>query len=398
MKNIAFVIQRYGEEIVGGSETYCRELAERLVNTYNVDILTTCAKSYESWKNEYPEGKTVENGVTVLRFRNDKKRNRLFGRYTKFLQKKKNKTVLDEVTWMNLQGPYSKNLLAYLENHQDNYDLIIFVTYLYFNSYYGLQIAPHKSVLIPTAHDEPPIYYSMFNTVFHLAQGHVFLTEEEKDFVFKRFPGLQSNYRVIGMGIDDQTKQLTATTEIDSKIEKAASEDYVVYVGRIDTEKNIGELVDYFNRFIKDTGSDLRLYLTGSLQMDIPKQKNISYLGFVSEQEKKYLLEHARAFIMPSRFESFSIATLEAMNFGAPVFVNKSCEVLNGHVERSQAGLSYRNYEEFKDGLQSMLTNTTLVENMRGNGKKYVSQHYEWDVIIKKYVEFIDECCQNTKR
>jgi hypothetical protein len=66
---IAIVVQRYGSDINGGAELHARYIAERLASKVDVRVLTTCARDYISWRNEFPAGVEDINGIPVERFR-----------------------------------------------------------------------------------------------------------------------------------------------------------------------------------------------------------------------------------------------------------------------------------------------------------------------------------------
>src|SRR5437867_6752913 len=62
------VVQRYGEEVCGGSEFLCRQVAEHMARHWEVEVLTSCAVDHFTWRDEYPPGPARVNGVPVRRF------------------------------------------------------------------------------------------------------------------------------------------------------------------------------------------------------------------------------------------------------------------------------------------------------------------------------------------
>ena len=152
---IAFVVQRYGAEILGGSEYHCRLIAERLAERHQVEVLTSCAREYTTWKNEYPEGADRLRGVTVRRFAVSQTRDlRSFNEYSDWIFNNRH-SAHDEMEWLKRQGPWSPGLPEYLKRHHKQYEALVFYNYLYAPTVLGLQIDPRRSILVPAGHDEP---------------------------------------------------------------------------------------------------------------------------------------------------------------------------------------------------------------------------------------------------
>src|ERR1700682_24569 len=103
---VAFIVQRYGTEVLGGSEHLCRLVAERLALQHEGDVLTTCAQSYVTWNNEYPEAPDRIRGVTVRRFANARTRDiAAFNAYSEWIYQNPH-TRADEMEWLKKQGPW----------------------------------------------------------------------------------------------------------------------------------------------------------------------------------------------------------------------------------------------------------------------------------------------------
>jgi glycosyltransferase involved in cell wall biosynthesis len=402
---IAFVVQRYGTEILGGSEYHCRLVAEHLAERHQVDVLTTCAREYTTWKNDYPEGADRIRGVTVRRFANAKTRDlEAFNKYSDWIFHHAHSRQ-EEMEWLKQQGPWCPGLIDYLERHHQHYDVLIFFTYLYAPTVLGLKVAQAKSLLVPTAHDEPAIRLGIYQDVFGGAAGIVWNTESERKFVTAHFSLRTLVEDVVGCGVDlpEGEAALEATEPaapgpmdlepLAPHLEGAANAfrrrhrmygPFLLYGGRIDPGKGCEELFEYFHQYVKD-GGDATLMLMGVKLMPLPDDPHVRFAGTLPEEERLHALEAATIVIVPSPHESLSLLALEAFAVGTPILANARAEVLVDHCRRSNAGLYYSDRWEFEEGLKLLLKDEALRKAMGHNGKAYINRNYRWSIILNKY-------------
>lgn len=401
-EKIAFVCQRYGLEVNGGSELICRQLAEKMLALYDVEVYTTCADDSFTWKNVYPEGTGLINGVTVRRYFVEKERDmEKFNQFSEKVLLPVGTQRSDEVEekWIDKQGPVCPALIEELKRAHKNYKAIIFVCYIYYTTVMGLQLGLDNAYLLPTLHDEPPVYLRCYDRVFASAKGFMWNTITERTFAYKRFPQIRNTLDVVaGVGVDVPEGELPALPE------ELAGVSYLVYAGRIDLSKNCGEMIEYFMRYKRRHPGKLKLVLMGKTNMELPDHPDIVYLGFVSDRLKFSVMREAKALVLFSRFESLSIVVLESMIMGRPVLVNGECEVLKQHCINSNAGLYFTDFPGFEMTLSYLLTHPNEYEVMRDNAIAYVEKNYQWDVIIKKIDDLISQrnlpdkmLCKDTK-
>lgn len=383
---IAIINQRYGLEVNGGSELYSRQIAERLVKKYDVEVLTSCSVEYQKWANYYKEGVETINGVTVRRFKTEHERN--YKRFTDLdIAIHKNPRVGTDVSepWIEEVGPYCPSLVDYLEAHSDDYDVVIIVTYLYYPAVKCMPKVKDKVIFIPTAHQEPFIHFKMYEEIFKSPKGYIFLTPEEKMLVHGLFNNANIPYDIMGVGVD-----VPENTNADRFKKKTGLDNYIIYVGRIDEGKDCPRLFKYFIEYKERNDNDLKLVLMGKEVVPVPKHKDIISLGFVSDEDKFDGISGAKALILPSKYESLSISVLEAMTLSVPVIVNGICDVLKGHCVKSNAGLYYRNYFEFEECINYMLEHPREYGIMKKNAVQYVKDNFQWDDIMAKFDKMIE--------
>ena len=241
MNKICLVVQRYGIEVNGGAELQCRQFAERLCDHYLVEVATTKAIDYITWKDEYTQDTENINGVVVHRFSVEKERdlkrfNEINGRFINGLMEES-----EEQKWIDEQGPLVPELIEFIKNNQNEYVAFLFFTYLYYPTVMGVKQVADKAIVIPEAHDEPFLKMRIFDDVFLKPRAFFFNTEEERTLVHQKYHNEYIPSDIGGAGID-----IEENVSGDRFKNKYNLSHYIVYVGRIDESKGCKELCDYF--------------------------------------------------------------------------------------------------------------------------------------------------------
>jgi len=372
---VVFVVPRYGSQVRGGAETHCRMVAERMSQWWDIQVLTTCATDYLTWRNDFPPGESEVNGVRVRRFPTAVQRDmNEFAALTNRLEGEDGSAL--ERDWMRMQGPDSPELISELKNLGDSADLIVFFSYLYSTTFFGLPLVRDKAVLVPMAHDEPPLRLGIFEELFDTVPYLLYNTPEEAHLLRSRFRLGPERGEVVGVGI--------APIDADPPAPNPqAGERYGIYIGRVDYPKGVADLFHYYAK--NDLMKELNLVVVGQANFEIPKIKGIHHYESPDDSLKNALLRDAIVLFQPSRYESLSMSALESWMAGIPVLANGECAVLRGQCERSGGGWVYFGEMDFVARTRSLARLPARRSLLGLRGKRYVTHNYRWPRIEACY-------------
>ena len=383
---VAVVVQRYGQAINGGAELHARYIAEHLARHGEVEVLTTCAADYVTWRNELEPGVGQVNGVPVRRFRVKHERDpRLFAERSDRVFEQPH-SLGDELDWLDAEGPTSPALVDYVAKHAAEYEYCLFFSYRYYHAYYGTRAAGGRAILVPTAERDLTVGLSIFQPLFRRVRAVMYNSPEERAMIHavsgnQNVPGV-----VVGIGSDVPNSPQAGRFRQKYHIRGP----FAVYVGRIDQNKGCNELFEFFQGYLNDPAGKLSLVLIGHSLLPIPEHPRIRHLGFLDDTDKFDAMAAADLLIMPSYYESLSMVTLETWALGRPVLANGKCDVLKGQCIRSNAGLYYETYGEFVGALEAIEQNRWLAGTLGRSGRQFFRDHYDWTVIERKYLEMFE--------
>ena len=374
---ILYVVQRYGETIAGGAEQHCREMAERMAQRgHHVEVATTCAPSYVDWADAYEPGRSTVDGVVVHRFRVAAPRdnNRFDELNRRMTQGRGAAPLFVQREWMREQGPWSPDLVTWLESNANRFDCVVCFTYLYWTTWAAFDALRGRGVpvvLHPTVHDEPPLRLSLFDSEFRRPDAFALATPEEIDLIRAPVPFHAARRRVRHRGRGRGGARRPGALPRRVRARRQA----VPPVRRANRRRERARSRSSTTSSRTRTGTPTTISCSPSWAttlIEIPERDDIVVTGFVDYQMRDDAIAGAFALAQPSFFESFSMILTEAFAFGRPAFVQGKCQVLRGHAHRSNAAIPYDGFAEFECALEMLRDDPALADAMGAAGKEYV--------------------------
>ncbi|CAN5174379.1 glycosyltransferase family 4 protein [soil metagenome] len=377
---LAFVPARFGPGVVGGAEIVLRKIAEGLqARGWDIEVLTTCAVDYFSWRNELPAGSAVEDGLLVRRFPAVQstpgvERRALGNR----MLAGERLGLHDQQRWIN-DDVRIPELFQWVLRHQGNYRAIVLGPYLFWPAYACSQIAGDRAVLWTCLHDEPYAYQEVFEPMLSGVTGLFLQTEPEHALAHRIHPNL-APHALVGCGVE-----VPSSYDADGfRRRHGIDRPYLLYTGRREGAKGWDDLLAGFTRAV--TRRDLPFALVtmgaGEVAPAAAVADRVIDVGFLPDHERDSAYAGAAAYVQPSRYEAFSRTIMESWLAEVPVLGRADSEVVRYHVERSGAGLLYRDVYEFEEALVFIADAPEQGEILGRAGRDYVLASYQWPDVL----------------
>ncbi|MHB0877287.1 MAG: glycosyltransferase family 4 protein [Anaerolineae bacterium] len=378
---VAVVVPRYGLNIVGGAERHAFGFATAAAALgWDVEVWTTCALNHYSWRNELPAGEGQVGGLTVRRFPVSVWDERRYGEAVAQLHTGRLPSEEQQYDWLHY-GPHSPLLYEHAARHSSAFDYVVGLPYAVTIVQYALHAANGRTILWPCLHDEPLAYLAPTRQLLGSTYGVFFNSPEEADLCTDRIRCRMNRWAVVGEGVE-----LSFEGDEGGSDGKGVAPPYLMYAGRLEEGKGVGDLYEYFARYHRESGSPLKLALVGSGPLKPPRSDAFVWLGRVSDGEKARLLGRALALCNPSLNESFSLVMMDSWLARRPVLVHAGCAVTRGHARRSSGGLWYGNYDEFAACLDWFQANPAAATAMGEMGHRYATVNYSWPRVMERVV------------
>lgn len=230
------------------------------------------------------------------------------------------------------------------------------------------------------------------------------ISQSSKEDILKFYPKVKSEkIKVIYHGFDREMFNEEWNLEREHEIVGKLGIDgrYILYVGAIQPRKNLGVLIEAFEKIKADSGREgLKLVLAGEkawLWQDVFEKingsihkKDIITTGKMKFSELGHLMRGAEVFCFPSLYEGFGIPILEAFASSVPVVCasNSSLPEVAGDAALYFNG---RDSEELARKLEDILEDEKLKKDLIQKGLRQIEK-FSWEKCAQETLDCIKNC------
>ncbi len=223
------------------------------------------------------------------------------------------------------------------------------------------------------------------------AKKNIAVSENTKEDLIKNFKVNEDKINVIHEGVEDYTKLNINEAKIENKFK--FKNPYFLFIGTLEPRKNLVRLIESYARFLKENNqSNYKLVLAGKSGWqyeeifkkikELKLENKVIYLGYVTLEEKVYLLKKAFCFVFPSLYEGFGLPILEAMNLGLPIITSNIASIPEIVIDNAIL-VEPKDINSIKKALKKIADNNELRNKLIQKGKG-IARNFTWQECAKK--------------
>ncbi|MGA9382835.1 MAG: hormogonium polysaccharide biosynthesis glycosyltransferase HpsP [Phormidium sp.] len=219
----------------------------------------------------------------------------------------------------------------------------------------------------------------------------IHFTSLEEAKVSERF-GVKTTDLVIPLGVNLPTpeKEETEFANLPSPV--------ILFMSRVDPKKGLDLLIPALQN-LANSGIDFHFVLAGSNPQDPEYEENIrsqilaalpnkvTITGFVTGDRKLSLLQNSDLFVLPSYYENFGIAVVEAMAAGTPVCISRGVYIWSDILTAEAGWVCDQTLTSLTETLRLALQDPTEIKRRGLKAKELTIKNYSWQAIAEQTIQ-----------
>jgi glycosyltransferase involved in cell wall biosynthesis len=205
-----------------------------------------------------------------------------------------------------------------------------------------------------------------------------------------------------------QTKKpiynISPSIENENQLDGKVNPFQFIYIGRLIFYKNVEVILKSF-KIVTKQFPDVKLIIAGdgphkkSLQQLTNKlniNDNISFIGYVTSEQKKKILSESNALLFPSLIEGFGLVMLEAFQQNRPV-ITSDIPPMSDIIQNNQTGLVVDPHDENKwaDSIIALIKNPEISNKMGKQGNQTLQAKYNQNIFYDKLIKMYNDIALN---